>query len=67
MNTTGGCMAELGRYPIMKSIIVAAVKYYLRIDKLGRNDLVTKATTSQRRLNHNSCNTLTYNKVIENL
>ena len=55
-----GCRAELGRIPIMKSIIVAILKYYIRSEFLNESDPLKEAFMSQKSLTTNSYNTLTF-------
>ena len=43
-----GCRAELGRFPIIKSIIVAMSKYYSRLHSFKKSDLLYHALNSQK-------------------
>ena len=52
--------AELGRLPLRHHIIVAQMKYFLRVNFLNQDDLLRHAFISQERQIRNSYNTLTY-------
>ena len=51
------CRAELGRFPIMRTIIVAILKYNMRLKTLDNNDLVIQAYLSQKNRHENSYKT----------
>ena len=55
-----GCRAELGRYPIISSILTYIIKYYARINYAHEHELVSLALESQRKLKTNSSKTMTY-------
>ena len=57
--------AELGRFPVMKSIIVAILKYYMRLKLLNDGELVFNAFISQQNMQRNCYNTLTYCQACE--
>ncbi len=44
------CRAELGRIPVMKSILVAVCKYYMRLHSYDDSDLLFHALHSQKEL-----------------
>ena len=52
--------AELGRLPVAKSIIVAVLKYYVRLSTCGERELLYHAFKSQEKSKDNAYNTLTF-------
>ena len=52
--------AELGRFPLMKNIMIAALKFNERSNLLNNSDLLRKAVISKAHLSKNSNNSLTY-------
>ena len=52
--------AELGRFPLMKNIMIAVLKFNERSNLLNNSDLLRKAVISQAHLNKNSNNSSTY-------
>ncbi len=61
--------SELGRLPVMKSVLVAICKYYARLHTFDPNDLLFHALHSQKRLSAsvNNSKTLTYTQMAEQL
>ena len=58
-----GCLAELGRVPIMASITTAILKYYVRIKYSKEYELVNMAIKSQDKLVQNSSKTMTFGEM----
>jgi hypothetical protein len=54
------CRAELGRFPLIKDIIVGVSKYNERLKYCKNTELTRYAVMSQNSLQNNSNNTLTY-------
>ena len=52
--------AELGRFPLMKNIMIAVLKFNERSNLLNNSDPLRKAVISQAHLNKNFSNGLTY-------
>lgn len=57
-----GSRAELGRIPIIKSVIVATLKYYARLSTIETDSILYHAYRSQDALQQNSNGTITFMK-----
>jgi hypothetical protein len=55
-----GSRAELGRMPMIKSVIVAMMKYYARLSNIEPDSVVFHAYKSQESMKSNSGGTLTF-------
>ena len=55
-----GTRAELGRFPLMFNVICSVVKYRIRLESFGEDDLLYHALNSQQNLSRNSYGTTTY-------
>lgn len=62
-----GSKAELGRMPLIKSIIVAMLKYHLRLRLMAKGEIVAQALESQKQLRKNSNETMTFETVVNQL
>ena len=55
-----GCRAELGRFPLIKDVIMNILKFDMRLQSVNNHDILKLAHVSQQRLGKNSQNTFTY-------
>ena len=62
-----GCLAELGRFPIIYNIICAVCNYYSRLHIFKEGDLLYHTLKSQQTRKHNSGVSFTYDKFTNTL
>ena len=55
-----GCRAELGRFPLIKDVIMNILKFDMRLQSVNNHDILKLVYVSQQRLGKNSQNTFTY-------
>ena len=58
-----GCMAELGRLPLIISILNGVLKFYVRLRDFPHDSLMFHAYQSQSIASVNSNSTMTYNNI----